>query len=114
MPMTARAMIHGANVCDEPGKSSRQNRSIANVPTLSTTDIISTAVAGVDCTAASGSHEWNGHNGALIANANMKPRNSAFRTIGSTPSPPDDAASAIARRSNVPPSNGPSGRAVTT
>ena len=53
-----------------------------NVPTLSTTAIISTALAGVASTAASGSQVWNGHSGALTANANMKPRNSAFSTAG--------------------------------
>jgi len=37
------------------------------VPTLSTTAIINTAVAGVDSTAASGSQRWNGHSGALTA-----------------------------------------------
>ena len=52
------------------------------VPTLSTTAIISTAVAGVASTAASGSQRWNGHSGALTANANMKPRNSACRIAG--------------------------------
>lgn len=56
-----------------------------NVPTLSITAIISTAVAGVASTAASGSQRWNGHSGALIANANMKPRNSALDTAGSAP-----------------------------
>ncbi len=54
-----------------------------NVPTLSTTAIISTAVAGVASTAASGSQAWNGHSGALTAKANMKPRNSALSTAGS-------------------------------
>ena len=45
-----------------------------NVPTLSMIAIISTALAGVASTAASGSQRWNGHSGALTANANMKPR----------------------------------------
>ena len=66
-----------------------------NVPTLSTTAIISTAVAGVASTAASGSQRWNGHSGALTANANMKPRNSALSTAGSTTSSPLDTAATI-------------------
>jgi len=73
-----------------------------NVPTLSTTAIISTAVAGVDCTAASGSQPWNGHSGALTANANMKPPNSALSTAGSAPSRPAEAMVTISRRSKVP------------
>ncbi len=59
-----------------------------NVPTLSITAVISTAVAGVDSTAASGSHRWNGHSGALMANANMNPRNSAFITPDEAPKYP--------------------------
>ena len=55
------------------------------VPTLSITAVISTAVAGVASTAASGSQRWNGHSGALIANANMKPRNRALNTAESAP-----------------------------
>ena len=53
-----------------------------NVPTLSMTAIISTALAGVASTAASGSHRWNGHSGALTANANMNPPNNRFITAG--------------------------------
>ena len=76
-----------------------------NVPTLSTTAIINTAVAGVDSTAASGSQRWNGHSGALTANANMKPRNSALSTAGSMPSWPLATAATMALKSNVPASN---------
>ena len=50
--------------------------SMPNVPILSTTLTISTEVLGVAWAAASGSHVCNGHNGALIANAAMKPQNS--------------------------------------
>ena len=53
-------------------------------------------------TAASGSQRWNGHSGALTANANMKPRNSAFMTAGSTVSCPSATAATIARKSKVP------------
>src|SRR5256885_1970663 len=83
MPMTASVMISGAKVLAASGNNCRQYRSMPNVPTLSTTAIINTAVAGVACTAASGSQAWNGHSGALIANANMKPKNRPQR--GGTP-----------------------------
>src|SRR5260370_37558854 len=79
-------------------------------PTLATTAIISTAVAGVDCTAASGSQAWNGHSGALTANANMKPPNRALSNAGSAPSRPAEAIATISRTSKVP---GPL-RVVTT
>ena len=64
-------------------------------------------------TAASGSQRWNGHSGALTANANMKPRNSALRIAGLTASSPLDTAATIARKSNVPDSKA-SLPAVTT
>ena len=47
-----------------------------NVPTLSSTPTSSTAAPGWADVAASGSQVWNGHSGALIANAMKKPRNS--------------------------------------
>ncbi len=46
------------------------------VPTLSSTPTSSTAAPGCAAAAASGSQVWNGHSGALIANATKKPRNS--------------------------------------
>ena len=76
-----------------------------NVPTLSMMAIISTALAGVACTAESGNHRCNGHNGALIANANMKPPNSRCMTMGFRANSPSAIAATIARKSNVPPSN---------
>ncbi len=72
------------------------------VPTLSITAVIKTAVAGVDSTAASGSHRWNGHSGALIAKANMNPKNNAFMTAGEAPSECAETAATIWRKSNVP------------
>ena len=84
-----------------------------NVPTLSMIAIISTALAGVASTAASGSQRWNGHSGALTANANMKPRNSRFITAGLTTNSPLDTAATISRKSNVPDSKA-SLPAVTT
>ena len=71
------------------------------------------AVAGVDSTAASGSQRWNGHSGAFTANANMKPRNSAFSSAGSMFSSPLATAAAMARKSKVPESKA-SLLAVTT
>ena len=110
MPITARVITNGRNVIDASGKSCRQYRNMPNVPTLSTTAIISTAVAGVASTAESGSQRWNGHRGAFTAKANMNPRNKALSTAGLAPNSPRDAAPAMARKSNVP----PSGSAVTT
>ena len=52
------------------------------MPTLSITPTSSTAVPGWDAVAASGSQVWNGHSGALMANAMKKPRNSHFCTSG--------------------------------
>ena len=73
-----------------------------NVPTLSMIAIISTALAGVASTAASGSQRCSGHSGALTANANMKPPNSRCITIGFTTKSPPATAATIARKSNVP------------
>ena len=56
----------------------------------------------MDSTAAPGSQVWNGHSGAFTANANMKPRNSAFATVGSMSSRPVETASTMSRKSNVP------------
>ena len=73
------------------------------MPTLSITAVIRTAVAGVASTAASGSQRWNGHSGALMANANMKPKNSALNTAGSTPAKrPEEMPVTISRKSKVP------------
>ena len=47
-----------------------------NVPTLSSTPTSSTAPPGWAAVTESGSQVWNGHSGALIANATKKPRNS--------------------------------------
>ena len=52
-----------------------------NVPILSMTLTISTDVDGVADAAASGSQVWNGHSGALMANAAMKPRNSSRSVV---------------------------------
>ena len=51
---------------------------------------------GFDSAAASGSHVWNGHSGALTAKAKKKPRKSIFCTPGSMSSP------ASVRKSKVP------------
>ena len=60
---------------------------------------------GLDCAAASGSQVWNGHKGALIANAKKKPRKSIFCVLGSISKPTKD------RKSKVPL---PNSRAETT
>ena len=52
------------------------------MPTLSITPTSSTAAPGWAAVAASGSQVWNGHSGALIANAMKNPRNSHFWAVG--------------------------------
>ena len=59
------------------GKSPRQKRSIAKVPTLSTTAVISTATGAVDSPMALGSQVCSGHSGAFTAKAKKKPRKSS-------------------------------------
>ena len=58
------------------GNSPRQNRIMPKVPILSMTPTIMVAPPGLDSSAASGSQVCSGTSGALIAKANMKPRNS--------------------------------------
>ena len=87
--MTASVMHGRREVTREAsGNSGRQYRSMPNVPTLSRTPTSSTAPAGGDSAAASGSQVWNGKSGALIANAMKKPRNShrCVVSLMSTPS----------------------------
>src|SRR5580692_7627203 len=76
MPITASVMTSGVKYLDAEGNSSRQYLIMPNVPTLSSTPTSSTAAPGWADVAASGSQVWNGHNGALIANAMKNPRNS--------------------------------------
>ena len=52
------------------------------MPTLSSTPTSSTAPPAGASAPASGSQVWNGNNGALIAKAMKKPRNSSFCTPG--------------------------------
>ena len=81
------------------------------IPNPPRTHLISTAEAGVACTAASGSQRWSGHSGALTANANRKPPKSMCATTGATVKLPLLTASAMARKSKVP---SPKLLAVTT
>src|SRR5271154_4334719 len=92
----------GRKYVDASGNNCRQYRSMPNVPTLSITAVIRTAVAGVDSTAASGSQRWNGHSGALMAKANINPRNSALVTAEDAPSDPERGGATICRNSTVP------------
>src|ERR1700727_2658986 len=101
-PTTAKTTMAGRKYVDASGNNCKQYRSMPNVPTLSITAVINTAVAGVDSTAASGSQRWNGHSGALIAKANMNPRKSALVTAEDAPSEPEVTAATICRKSNVP------------
>src|SRR5215467_11589256 len=75
-PMTASVRISGVKYLDAAGNSCRQYLIMPNVPTLSSTPTSSTAAPGWADVAASGSQVWNGHSGALIANAMKNPRNS--------------------------------------
>ena len=79
--MTARVMTTGLAHSEAPGNSSRHQRSMPNVPTLSMMLTISTDVPGVAVPAASGSQVWNGNSGALMAKAAMKPRNSSRSVV---------------------------------
>src|SRR5215467_11158479 len=81
-PMTASVRISGVKYLDAAGNSSRQYLIMPNVPTLSSTPTSSTAAPGWAEAAASGSQVWNGHSGALIANAMKNPRNSHFCVVG--------------------------------
>src|SRR6516164_11372027 len=82
IPITASVMTSGVKYFAPDGNSSKQYRSMPNVPTLSSTPTSSTAAPGGAAAAASGSQVWNGQSGALIANAMKNPRNSHFCTVG--------------------------------
>src|SRR2546421_11554697 len=82
IPITDSVITSGVKYFAPDGNSSKQYRSIPNVPTLSSTPTSSTAAPGGADAAASGSQVWNGHSGALIANAMKNPRNSHFCTTG--------------------------------
>src|ERR1700742_1254285 len=81
IPITASVSTSGVKYLAPDGNSSKQYRSMPYVPTLSSTPTSSTAAPGGADAAASGSQVWNGHSGALIANAMKKPRNSHFCTV---------------------------------
>ena len=82
IPITDSVMTSGVKYLAPLGNSSKQYRSMPNVPTLSSTPTSRTAAPGGAAAAASGSQVWNGHSGALIANAMKNPRNSHFCTAG--------------------------------
>src|SRR6266567_3604329 len=81
IPITDSVMTSGVKYLAPLGNSSKQYRSMPNVPTLSSTPTSSTAAPGGAAAAASGSQVWNGHSGALIANAMKNPRNSHFCVV---------------------------------
>src|SRR6202166_3845964 len=81
IPITDSVMTSGVKYSAPAGTKSKQYRSIPNVPTLSSTPTSRTAAPGGAAAAASGSQVWNGHSGALIANAMKNPRNSQFCTV---------------------------------
>src|SRR5438067_1388801 len=67
---------------DRPDRLATRNSPASTGATFSSTPTSSTAAPGWAAVAASGSQVWNGHSGALIANATKKPRNSHFCTAG--------------------------------
>src|SRR6201997_5840692 len=79
--ITASVITSGVKYLAPAGNSSQQYRSMPNVPTLSIVPSISTAAPGCAESAASGNQVWNGHSGALIANAMKNPRNIHFCTV---------------------------------
>ena len=84
------------------GKSWRQKRSIAKVPTLSTTAVISTATGAVDSPIALGSQVCSGHSGAFTAKAKKKPRKSSRSVPVPMSSLPAARASTICCSEKVP------------
>jgi len=76
MPMTASVITSGAIVFDACGNSGNDQRRKPNVPTLSITPTRRIDAPMGASAAASGSHVWNGHSGALMANAMKKPNHS--------------------------------------
>lgn len=84
------------------GKSPRQKRSIAKVPTLSTTAVISTATGAVASPIAFGSQVCSGHSGAFTAKAKKKPRNSHRSVLVAISSEPLARASVISWSEKFP------------
>lgn len=84
------------------GKSWRQKRSIAKVPTLSTTAVMSTATGAVDSPMALGSQVCSGNSGAFTAKAKKKPRNSQRSVLVAMSSEPLARASAISVSEKFP------------
>ena len=75
MLMIASVTTTGVAQREASGNSSRQNRIIPKVPTLSSTLTSSTEVPGVAFSAVSGSQVCTGNIGALIAKAMKNPMN---------------------------------------
>ena len=82
IPITDSVMTSGVKYFAPLGNSSKQYRSMPNVPTLSSTPTSSTAAPGGAEAAASGSQVWNGHSGALMRRRWEEARNSHFCTTG--------------------------------
>src|SRR5438445_424392 len=85
IPITDSVMTSGVKYFAPDGNSSKQYRSMPNVPTLSSTPTSSTAAPGGAEAAASGSQVWNGHSGALIANAMKNTWNRKTSVAANTP-----------------------------
>src|ERR1700760_1675220 len=78
MPITDRIRIVGAKYFEASGNNGKQYRRKPKVPTLSSTPTSSAAPPAGASAPASGSQVWKGTNGALMAKAMKKPRNSHF------------------------------------
>src|SRR5690606_5372922 len=83
MLMTDSTMIGVVNALEASGNSSRQKRSMPNVPTLSSTPASSTAAPAGAGAAAAGGQVCTGQSGALMAKAMKNPANSHFCVAGS-------------------------------
>ena len=84
------------------GKRPRQKRSIAKVPTLSTTAVMRTATGAVASPMALGSQVCSGQSGALTAKAKKKPRKSHRSVEAAISSVPSARAWAISLSEKLP------------
>lgn len=97
----ARTRITGVAHLLASGKSPRQKRSIAKVPTLSTTAVISTATGAVASPIALGSQVCSGHSGAFTAKAKKNPRNRSRSVLVANSSVPAARAAVISWREKL-------------
>lgn len=102
MEISARTRITGVAHLLASGNSWRQKRSIAKVPTLSTTAVIRTATGVVASPMAFGSQVCSGQSGAFTAKAKKNPRKSHRSVEVAMSSEPLARASAISESEKLP------------